>query len=66
MMHPFLTDDFYINWPALTPDHIEADIAKALDEARSAVDAVAAQDAPLTYENTIVALDEGLDTLDRA
>ncbi|MFO8027588.1 MAG: M3 family metallopeptidase [Opitutales bacterium] len=66
MMHPFLTDDFYINWPALTPDHIETDIAKALDEARSAVDAVAAQDAPLTYENTIVALDEGLDTLDRA
>ncbi|MFU8849031.1 MAG: M3 family metallopeptidase, partial [Opitutales bacterium] len=65
-MHPFLKNDFYINWPALTPDHIEADISKALQEARSAVDAVAAQEAPLSYETTIAALDEGLEPLNRA
>ncbi|HKK17427.1 MAG TPA: M3 family metallopeptidase [Opitutales bacterium] len=65
-MHPFLNDDFYINWPALTPDHIEADISKALDDAQATVDTVAAQEAPLSYENTIAALDDGLETLSRA
>jgi oligopeptidase A len=65
-MHPFLTEDFYIHWATLTPDHIEADISKALQEAQSAVDAVAAQAAPLTYGNTIAALDAGLEALNRA
>lgn len=65
-MHPFLSDDFHIQWSTLTPDHIEADITKALDEAQAAVDAVAAQQPPLTYANTIAALDDGLETLNRA
>lgn len=65
-MHPFLDQNFDINWPALTPDHIEADITKALNQARSAVDAVAAREVPLTYENTFRALDEGLEPLDWA
>ncbi len=65
-MHPFLQNDFHIKWSTLTPDHIEADISKALDEAKAAVDAVANQSAPLTYENTIAALDLGLETLNRA
>jgi oligopeptidase A len=66
MLHPFLQKDFRIKWATLTPDHIETDIAKALDEARMAVDAVASQEPPLTYSNTIAALDEGLETLNRA
>jgi oligopeptidase A len=66
MLHPFLQKDFYIKWTTLTPDHIETDIGKALDEARMAVDAVASQEPPLTYTNTIAALDEGLETLNRA
>ena len=66
MLHPFLQNDFHIKWATLTPEHIETDIGKALDEARSAVDAVAAQTPPLTYTNTIAALDEGLETLNRA
>jgi oligopeptidase A len=65
-MHPFLTNDFHIKWSALTPDHIESDITKALTEAKAAVEAVAAQAPPLTYANTIAALDDGLDTLNRA
>ena len=65
-MHPFLQNDFHIKWSTLTPDHIEADISKALDEAKAAVEAVASQSAPLTYENTIAALDDGLETLNRA
>jgi oligopeptidase A len=65
-MHPFLQKDFHIKWSTLTPDHIEADITKALDEAQAAVDAVAHQTPPLTYENTIAALDDGLETLNHA
>ena len=65
-MHPFLENDFHIRWSNLTPDHIEADISKALDEAKAAVDRVATQEAPLTYENTIAALDNALETLNRA
>ena len=66
MLHPFLQNDFHIKWATLTPEHIETDIGKALDEARSAVDAVAAQQPPLTYTNTVAALDEGLEALNRA
>ncbi len=66
MLHPFLQKDFHIKWTTLTPEHIETDIGKALDEARIAVDAVAAQESPLTYTNTIAALDEGLETLNHA
>jgi oligopeptidase A len=69
-MHPFLQTDFHIRWSTLTPDHIEADITQALADAQAAVDAVAARssDVPetLTYENTIAALDDGLEPLNRA
>ncbi len=69
MTHPFLADDFHIRWSTLTPDAIEPDITKALADAQAAVDKVAAlseTDSELTYANTIAALDEGLDTLNRA
>ena len=66
MQHPFLQNDFLIKWATLTPEHIETDIGRALDEARNAVDAVATRKPPLTYTNTIAALDEGLETLNRA
>lgn len=65
-MHPFLSNDFQIKWSSLTPDHIEADISKALADAQAAVDAVAGQEPPLTYANTIVALDDGLEPLNHA
>ena len=65
-MHPFLENEFHIRWSTLTPDHIEADLSKALVDAQSAVNAVAEQDAPFTYENTIAALDTALETLNRA
>ncbi len=68
-MHPFLQNDFHIQWSTLTADAIETDITKALADAQAAVDAVAARSESgneLSYENTIVALDNGLDTLNRA
>ena len=69
MSHPFLANDFHIRWSTLTPDAIEPDITKALEDAQTAVDSVAALSdtaTELTYENTIAALDDGLDTLNRA
>jgi oligopeptidase A len=70
MKNPFLQKDFHIRWSTLTPDHIEADISKALSDAQAAVDAVAARSADavetLTYANTIAALDNGLETLNQA
>ncbi|MGJ8651988.1 MAG: M3 family metallopeptidase [Opitutaceae bacterium] len=68
-MHPFLQNDFHTSWSTLTPNHIEADISKALEDAQAAVDSVAAladSSTELTYENTIVALDDGLETLNHA
>ena len=66
MIHPFLQDNFHIRWSTLTPDHIEPDINKALADAQKAVALVANQAGPLCYENTILALDESLETLNRA
>jgi len=65
-MHPFLQDSLPIRWSILTADAVEPDIKQALAEARKAVDSVAARSAPFTYENTVAALDEGLETLNRA
>ena len=68
-MHPFLQNDFHIRWSILTPDHIEADISKALEDAEIALDAVAQRadsDQPLTYSNTIEALDAALEPLNQA
>ena len=65
-MHPFLQTDFHIRWSELTPEHIVPDITKALDEAQATVDTVAAESGTLTYETTLLALDEGLEPLNRA
>lgn len=70
MPHPFLQKDFAIRWSTLTPDHIEADITRALADAQTTIDAVAARSADaadtLTYQNTLAALDSGLETLNHA
>lgn len=66
MRHPFLNPDFHIQWSELTPERIVPDISKALEDARASVDAVAARAAPYTYKNTIEALDDGLEPLNRA
>jgi oligopeptidase A len=69
MPHPFLKKDFEIKWGSLTPDAIESDLQKALIEAQREIDAIASRlkkDSPLTYANTIAALDSATDTLNHA
>ncbi|MFT5465734.1 MAG: oligopeptidase A [Verrucomicrobiales bacterium] len=67
MKHPFLADKFEIPWSKLKPRHVEPDITKALEDADSRIAAIAAPtDEPLTFENTLLALDEATEKLNFA
>ena len=70
MQHPFLQKDVNIRWSELTPEHVERDINKAIEDAQAVVDAIAAHSSTpvetLTYEATFAQLDEGLEPLSRA
>lgn len=65
--HPFLADDYHIRWSTLTPDHVEADIDKALETAEANLEKIRRLDpAQLTYANTFAALETASEDLDRA
>lgn len=70
MQNPFLQRDFHIRWSKLTPEHIEHDLTKALEDGQAVVDAIAAHSsAPaetLTYEKTFAQLDTSFEPLNRA
>ena len=68
MDHPFLNNDFHIRWSSLNPANIETDINLAINQARSAVEAIALDrnSTALNYENTFNALEEALEPLQRA
>ncbi|MDB4618415.1 M3 family metallopeptidase [Akkermansiaceae bacterium] len=67
MQHPFLADDFHIHWSTLTPDHVEADITKAIQHGHSHIEAIKLV-APevATFENTFAALESATDDLNRS
>tara|TARA_R110002096_G_scaffold24760_7_gene77945 strand:- start:5047 stop:7131 length:2085 start_codon:yes stop_codon:yes gene_type:complete len=67
MSNPFLADDFHVRWSRLTPDHIETDITAALEKAQSNIDSVSQPtEEDLTFENTLVALEESTEPLTMA
>ncbi len=66
--HPFLQDDFHIHWSSLVPEVIESDIKAALEEADGRIEALCGDvdSAELTFENTLLALEEATEGLSRA
>jgi oligopeptidase A len=69
MTNPFLDHTFHIRWSRLVTDAIEPDITAALEQAQTAIDALAApvgEDERLTAENTLLALEQATENLDLA
>lgn len=65
--HPFLDPRFHVAWSQLRPEHLNADISRALAEAQARIDAIAAQDpATASYESAILALEDASEGLSRA
>lgn len=66
--HPFLDDDFHVRWSRLAPGAVTRDIRLALERARARVDALCGPFEPdsLTYENTLLALEEATEELNHA
>jgi oligopeptidase A len=66
MQHPFLTDEYHIPWASLTPNHIEADITKALELAEQRFDAIRKlESSNISYETTFGALEDAAEELER-
>jgi len=57
--HSFLRDDFLVAWSTLVPEAIIPDLKQALSQAEENIAALAApcDSASLTYENTLIALE---------
>lgn len=67
-MHPFLEDDFHLRWSTLVPEAIEPDIRAALGTAQSRIDGLAEDFDPatLTFDNTLLALEQATEELSMA
>ena len=64
---PFLDPNFQIKWSALTPDHICADVAAAIESGKANIAKIKeVQPAEATFENTFGALENATEDLDRS
>ena len=63
--NPLLSDLFRIPFHRIRPEHVEPGIRAALAEAQAEVDAVADDDAPPTWTNTLERLDRATELLTR-
>lgn len=65
--HPFHSPEKLVDWTALTPEKIEADIEAALLEGQAEIDAICkVAGEAATFENTFLALEAAGETLGRA
>ena len=65
--HPFLSEDFYVDWAQLTPERIVPDITFALEHARGNVEAICSQTPEcISFENTILGFARATRELGRA
>lgn len=61
--NPLLTGAYRIPFPAIEARHVEPGIREALAQAQAEVDALSADEAPATWDNTIGRLDRAVETL---
>jgi oligopeptidase A len=64
MANPFISQDFYIRWSALSPSGVEPAVDLALTRAQAAIDAIAMPgEREATFENTFLALEQATEEL---
>ena len=69
MKHPFLQNKHLPDWSEMRPEAIEPDISKAIADAERSIEALLAlknSGSAYTYENTFVAFEEGMESLNTA
>ena len=67
MIHPFLSEDFYVDWTSLTPEHIVPDIEFALERARGNVEKIRAQrPEEISFDATLLGFARATRELSRA
>ncbi len=67
MSHPFLNTAFHIKWSTLTPEHVESDIALALEKAQCSVTALTQLSTEkLTFDNVLIGLERATQELSEA
>ncbi len=65
--HPFLSEDFYVDWTRLTPEKIVPDIRFALESARGNIDAICAQKPEeISFDATVLGFARATRELGRA
>ncbi|WP_050023947.1 M3 family metallopeptidase [Verrucomicrobium sp. BvORR034] len=67
MSHPFLDDSFYVRWSTLSPEVVEPDITKALEEAEVRLNTVIGQQrGGLTFDSVMLGYEEALRELNES
>ena len=64
--NPLLSISFHIPFDRIRVEHVEPAVKELLAQSQRAIDAVANDDAPRTFENTMLALERATENLDFA
>ena len=63
--HPFLSEEFLVDWTTLVPSAVKPDITHALDLSKQNISEIIDQKGPLTYQSTFEALERATEDLSR-